>query len=308
MPVYNCEKYIAQSINSIIFQTYQNWELLICDDCSSDSTYNIISHFKDTRLRVFRNETNIGSLQSRNLLLKEARGEYIAFQDADDYSDPERISSQIAMLEDSDLALCGTWGRYFIKNKTVSIKRTPQDWSDIKLILKTKNPFCSASIMFKRKILDEIGVFREYFSDKGNYDYDFTSRIAQKYPSCNIQECLYHVRVLPNSNSRRIKDDNPIKLESHKIVQFLIKEREKNERDSIMNGNRALLNKIERDLIKPYNENRILAFDRQINEMMDSKLYFSAINLSIIVVLTQKFSIKSIHLFLYSIKRLFKTI
>ena len=308
LPVYNCEKYIAQSINSIISQSYQNWELLICDDGSTDASYANVCHFTDPRIRIFRNEKNRGSLRTRNLLLKEAKGEYVAFQDADDFSEPERISSQIAMLVSSDLVLCGTWARYFIKNKTISIKRIPKSWTDIKHSLKTKNPFCSASIMFEKKILDDIGVFREYFFDKGNYDYDFTSRIAQKYPSCNIQECLYNVRILPNSNSRRINSDNLIKLESHKIVQFLIKEREENEKDSIMCGNHTLLKNMERDLIKPYMENRILAFDRRINEMMDSNLCFSALFLSVKVILIHKFSVESIHLFLYSIKRLIRTI
>ena len=308
LPVYNCERFIAHSIGSIISQSYQYWELLICDDGSSDASYRIINQFNDERIRIFKNENNLGSLRTRNFLLNESRGEYITFQDADDLSEPDRIASQIAMFADPDIMLCGTWARYFIKRRTVSIKKTPANWTDIKEYNKIKNPFCSASIMFRRKIMEEIGVFREYFLDKGNYDYDFTSRIVERYPSCNIQRCLYHVRILPNSNSRRINSHHPIKFESHKIVQFLIKEREDKFKDSLMIGNLILLKNMEDNLLKPYKINRLLVFDKQINDLIDSKLYISALKLSLKVILIHKFSIQSIHLFLYSVKRLILSI
>jgi glycosyltransferase involved in cell wall biosynthesis len=243
-------------------------------------------------------------MRTRNLLLKEIRGDYVAFQDADDLSEPERIASQLGMFTDPDMMLCGTWARYFINRRTVSIKKTPSDWADIKEYYKTKNPFCSASIMFRRKVIEEIGVFREYFLDKGNYDYDFTSRIVERYPSCNIQKSLYNVRLLPDSNSRNINSDYPIKFESYKIVQFLIEEREHKKRDSLMNGDLTLLKNLEESLLKPYKSNEILVFDKQINKLMDSELNLSALWLALRVILIHKFSIQSIHLFLYSLKRL----
>ena len=303
LPVYNCERFVAQSINSIISQSYHHWELLICDDGSTDASYNILTQFKDKRIRLFKNERNQGSLLTRNLLLHESKGEYITFQDADDLSEPERIISQLAVFTDPEMMLCGTWARYFINTRTVSIKKTPADWADIKEYYKTKNPFCSASIMFRRKVIEELGVLRKYFFDKGNYDYDFTSRIVERYRSCNIQKSLYNVRILPDSNSRHINCDRPLKFESHKIVQFLIEERETKLRDSLMSGDLALLKNLEETLLEPYKTNKLLAYDKQINKLMDSELYFSALKLSLKVILIHKFSIQSIRLFLYSVKR-----
>ena len=86
MPSYNGEKYIADSIDSILAQTYRNWELIITDDCSSDSTQDIIKDYmsRDSRIRGFFFDKNQGSGASRNNCIKEARGRYIAFCDCDD--------------------------------------------------------------------------------------------------------------------------------------------------------------------------------------------------------------------------------
>lgn len=106
MPSYNGEKYIADSIDSILAQTYRNWELIITDDCSSDSTQDIIKDYmsRDSRIRGFFFDKNQGSGASRNNCIKEARGRYIAFCDCDDRWLPEKIEKQLAFMQQNDYA------------------------------------------------------------------------------------------------------------------------------------------------------------------------------------------------------------
>ena len=106
MPSYNGSKYIAESIESIISQTYRNWELIITDDCSDDGTQDIIKGYasRDERIRVFCFEMNQGSGATRNNCIKEARGRYIAFCDSDDRWLPEKLEKQIAFMQEHDYA------------------------------------------------------------------------------------------------------------------------------------------------------------------------------------------------------------
>lgn len=102
-PNYNCQKYIAETIESVLKQTYTNWEMLIVDDCSTDGSYETALEYskKDTRIKVFRNENNLGAAISRNKALDVANGEYIAFLDSDDLWLPEKLEKQIKFMQDN---------------------------------------------------------------------------------------------------------------------------------------------------------------------------------------------------------------
>lgn len=103
MPSYNTGDYISKSIQSVQCQTYQNWELIIVDDCSTDNTDEIISLFKfDKRIKYYKNEKNSGAANSRNRALREARGKWIAFLDSDDLWLPEKLSKQISFMEENN--------------------------------------------------------------------------------------------------------------------------------------------------------------------------------------------------------------
>ena len=100
MPSYNTGVYIADSIRSVLDQTYQNWELLIVDDCSNDNTDDVVSAFlSDPRIRYFKNEKNSGAAVSRNRALREAKGRWIAFLDSDDLWQPQKLEKQIVFME-----------------------------------------------------------------------------------------------------------------------------------------------------------------------------------------------------------------
>ncbi len=108
MPSWNTEKFIAETIQSVIDQTYTNWELLIVDDCSSDNTDKVVASFKDNRIKYFHNEKNSGAALTRNKALREAQGEWIAFLDSDDLWMPEKLEHQIEFMKKNGYSLSFT--------------------------------------------------------------------------------------------------------------------------------------------------------------------------------------------------------
>lgn len=104
MPTYNCGRFIRESISSVLAQTYTAWELLIVDDCSTDNTAELLAAYKDERIHYMRNEQNLGAALTRNRALREAKGRYIAFLDADDLWLPDKLERQIAFMEQNSYA------------------------------------------------------------------------------------------------------------------------------------------------------------------------------------------------------------
>lgn len=99
MPSYNTGRFLAESIRSVLAQTYDNWELIVVDDCSTDDTDAVVAGFTDPRIRYFKNEKNSGAAQSRNRALREAKGRWIAFLDSDDLWEPEKLALQVEFME-----------------------------------------------------------------------------------------------------------------------------------------------------------------------------------------------------------------
>src|SRR5690625_6791695 len=116
MPAYNEERYIAESIQSILNQTFQDFELIIVDDGSTDKTFEIASSFNDPRVKLYKQQ-NSGPAAARNKALSLAKGKYIALQDADDRSKPERLEKQYDFLENNlDYIAVGTDADYIDKD------------------------------------------------------------------------------------------------------------------------------------------------------------------------------------------------
>ena len=103
-PNYNCVRFIAQTIESVLFQTYTNWEMIIIDDCSTDGSYEIAQEYaiKDNRIKVIRNEKNCGAAISRNKAIEIAQGEFVAFLDSDDLWFPFKLEKQIFFMHEND--------------------------------------------------------------------------------------------------------------------------------------------------------------------------------------------------------------
>lgn len=99
MPSYNTENFIGESINSVLNQTYKNWELIIVDDASTDSTDKVVENFlNDRRIHYIKNKENYGAALSRNFAIKQAKGKWIAFLDSDDIWKPQKLERQINFM------------------------------------------------------------------------------------------------------------------------------------------------------------------------------------------------------------------
>lgn len=153
-PCYNAAEYLQEAINSILTQTFPDFELIIIDDGSTDDSAEIISKQTDPRLRVIRNEKNLGLIKTLNKGIAAANGKYIARMDADDVSRPERFEKQISFLESNpQTGVCGTW-MFMIHNSTVYKHRYIT--SDlIKSALVFNNPLVHPSVMMRKELFAE---------------------------------------------------------------------------------------------------------------------------------------------------------
>lgn len=102
MPTYNCGKFIEETINSVLKQTYSNWELIIVDDCSNDNTEEVVKKIKDKRIIYIKNEKNCGAAITRNKALKIAKGDYVAFLDSDDLWLPEKLTKMLSFMKENN--------------------------------------------------------------------------------------------------------------------------------------------------------------------------------------------------------------
>jgi glycosyltransferase involved in cell wall biosynthesis len=204
LPCFNAEKYIEESVRSILNQSYSNIELLIIDDGSTDSSLQIIQTIKDTRIKLV-SQSNAGYKVTLNRLLELTNGEFIARQDADDISLPTRFENQIAfMLKNPKCAVLGTWAE--IINNTDAVKKFhkhPTDNLSLKFFLLFDNPFVHSSVMMRKKFLLETGV---YDIHKGWEDYDLWSRFARKYQIANLPQVLQVYRELFTGVSKTTQD------------------------------------------------------------------------------------------------------
>jgi glycosyltransferase involved in cell wall biosynthesis len=178
---------IGAAIESILSQTMHDFELLIIDDGSTDSTGDIARSFSDPRIRVIRHERPKGISASRNEGILASCSKYIAIFDADDVSRKDRLEKQVAYMEAHPaVALCGSWG--IMKSELGSNEfRQPVSSAEIKAAILKTNPVVNSSMMARAEIL------KEYLYDsslKRHEDYDLCLRIALKYDLYNIPEPL----------------------------------------------------------------------------------------------------------------------
>lgn len=195
MPVYNSEKYIEQSVKSILNQTYENLELIIVDDASTDRTAEKLYLENDPRIKILTNKANLGNYPSRNRGLKIARGEYIFVMDADDLAFPHRIERQLFyMLNHPDVGIISTsFQRFGVGNNAVV--NYPFDYDSLKIHFLENNyclhpGLCIRSQFFSKQ--DSL-LYNEQYQYAS--DYDFISRNFRNFKICNIPEVLVEYRV-----------------------------------------------------------------------------------------------------------------
>ena len=180
MPAYNCEKYISKAIDSILNQTHLHFELLISDDCSADKTKSIIDSYADSRIKRFHNEQNLGYLKTTNELFKKCKGNYITFQDADDYSVLNRLEILLNEFKKDPELYCVGSNIIRVDENGIILSQTnyPKRHKEIfNQFLSYKIVFTGAALMVRKKIIDEIGLYNEYFNRIGSEDTYWFSNI-----------------------------------------------------------------------------------------------------------------------------------
>ncbi|WOE70113.1 glycosyltransferase [Hydrogenimonas thermophila] len=211
MSVYNDSKFLNESIESILNQSYKNFEFIIVNDGSSDSSLNVINEYakKDNRIVVI-DQKNKGLTKSLNIAIKKSNGDFIARMDADDISCKNRLKEQVKFLvENKEFALVGTniikidqYGNFIEKNKT------KYSDSEIRKTFCTRNCIAHGSVMLNRKLLGNILYYDENF--KYSQDYRLWTKIARHYKIANLKESLYKLRVHNKSISKQKIEEQSI--------------------------------------------------------------------------------------------------
>jgi len=198
--VYNGEKYLRLAIDSIIQQSFTDYEFIIIDDCSTDSTPTIISSYKDKRIKYRRNEINLGQTPSLNIALKLATGKYIARIDADDIYLSEKLEKQHSFMEqNSSIAICGTFGiKIDETGKTIGSYKVPIQSEDLFFNIFFGSPLIHVSVIMRRSIILETGGYDKkylYCADVALW----SKLIKNNYKIANMPEKLIKCRLFNNS-------------------------------------------------------------------------------------------------------------
>ena len=203
LPVYNCAHYVHEAISSILRQTFVDFELLVLDDGSTDDTPRVLAGISDPRMLVLQH-ANKGLPATLNRGISLAKGKYIARQDADDVSLPERLARQVQYMEaHPECGLLGTWSSILRdRAETGRMHKHPADHATLAFEILFDSQFVHPSVMFRRSVVETVGGYSTDISKRGPEDYDLWVRIARQFRMANIPEPLIQYREIEGSMSR----------------------------------------------------------------------------------------------------------
>ena len=219
VPMYNAEKIIGKTIESVLAQTYQNWEMLIMNDVSTDNSLAIVSVYakKDERIKIVNTEKNVGVVKGRNFLIDLASGKYIAFLDADDYWHNEKLEKQIKFMKEKNASISCT--------EYTRVKENEEKINDV--IIK-ENIFYND--MLKNNYLgcltvmyDAEKIGKRYFKElEKNEDYVLWLEIVKDVNTIyGLKENLAYYRVLDNSRSSNKVKTAKVRWEIYRKIEKL---------------------------------------------------------------------------------------
>ncbi|HSJ07811.1 MAG TPA: glycosyltransferase [Longimicrobiales bacterium] len=214
MAVFDGEKYVAESVASILAQDFPDFELIIIDDGSTDGTRDIVAAFDDPRIVLHANPANIGLAASLNRGLGVARGEFIARQDADDVSAPTRLARQVEFMDaHPDIGLLGTAHTEIDDaGAVVGDVDAHADHAMIAWSLLFFCPFVHSSVMFRRSVVDGVGAYDPAW--RYSLDFEYWTRIARRYRVANLPERLVRLRFHVDSMTSTYGERT---LEGHRL-------------------------------------------------------------------------------------------
>ncbi len=205
MPVYNGENYLNDSINSILNQTFKDFEFLIINDGSTDKSLDIIKSFKDERIIIINNESNLKLANTLNKGISLSNGKYIVRMDCDDISLPYRIEKQVKFMEENkDIGICGSWiSTIGIRND--EIWKSPEDPEEIKCLLLFHSTIFHPTVIMRKNLFDDYNL---KYSNELLYveDYDLWVKASRITKISNIQEVLLYYRLHQDKTSSKHRE------------------------------------------------------------------------------------------------------
>jgi glycosyltransferase involved in cell wall biosynthesis len=227
MSVYNAEKYLKEAVDSILGQTYKNFEFIIINDCSDDNSLPILKEYEmlHNNIILLNNTENLGLTKNLNIALNMASGKYIARMDADDISEPNRFRMQVDFLEkNSAIDILGTFSRNINEDGEITGTRsTPITHKDIMKILPKLSPLSHPTVMFRKESLKKIGFYNDKYLTSQDYDMWFrATRAGLKF--YNLPEFLLKYRMNDDYISRKSFkfrwNDFRLRLEGYKNINL----------------------------------------------------------------------------------------
>lgn len=199
MAVYNGSRYLKQAIDSILSQTFSDFELLIINDGSTDDSADIIHSYLDPRIRFLQNDRNKGLVFTRNRGVLEAKGEFFAILDCDDIAFPNRLEIQYKFFcQNPDVALCSGRALYLDVNDR-PIGESPRFTGDKNLLLLFGNILVNSAVMIRTKLIKSVG---SYNANAPAEDYDLAVRIAEIHAIATINDIIVKYRIHDNNTSK----------------------------------------------------------------------------------------------------------
>jgi glycosyltransferase involved in cell wall biosynthesis len=197
---YNDSRFVAEALESMLSQTFTDFELIVADDASTDNTLEVVMRYNDPRIKIVRNKKNLGLAKNLNAALPHCRARLVARQDGDDASLPERFARQIAYLQRRpEVALVGTQDIWIDEAGNETARHWfPTDCEEIRECLKERNCFNHSSVMFRKEEIENVGMYRPF---PGCEDYDLWVRVAALRPVANLTERLVLRRIREGSMS-----------------------------------------------------------------------------------------------------------
>lgn len=200
MAVYNGEKYIKEAIESVLTQSYTDFELLIINDGSTDKTLDVIAQFNDPRIRLLHNDGNRGLTYTRNHGVKEARGKYFAILDSDDIAMPNRLKIQVDYMNaNPEVAICGGQAILIDGNSKEMRLYKVHAGNSLSHWLVLHNVFINSTLMMNTSVMREMGGYRDMAPAE---DYDLSFRIGLKYRVANLSDTFVFYREHGNNISK----------------------------------------------------------------------------------------------------------
>lgn len=260
MPAYNVAPYLTEAVESLLNQTFEDFELWIIDDGSTDTTRDVIKSFLDTRIKRFFSDENRGIVIVVNEFVKKINSEFFTVTGADDISHPKRLQLQIELLRnDQELMMCGTsYAAVTEKGFMFRELRLPTDYIEVYKKMPLQCQFLGGTTIMRSSLIDDFPEFyRLYFKDN-IADSDLASRIVDRFKAINLAPSLYYYRIVRTSLSR--KNVTVRFLNLYKVVAFLSAQRRSSGEDSLMKSEPEKVDKFLVEISKEYMDDPSFVF------------------------------------------------